>query len=1108
MRARPERKQPVTGRGQSQKRGPGQDKPAAVPKGARPADPGRPGRVAELRRALAALRADDQPDPGADAPPARAFVHSRLLGYQDLVGRIRAVVREALPRDATVAVVSKGDNDLLRLDGRTAWHFPRAEDGAYIGYHPADSDEAIRHLEAARGQGAQYLLVPQTYTWWLDFYGQFKHHLDARCRLVARVEDACLVYALDGPGRAGRGRDAGAADGQPAARSAAVPEQEGDLRVQLARALAAAGRADEARFVLNEGLRFDPGHPGLLVELMIREDARGNAVAADRCMAAALSAAPDDYAVNFEVARLAWARGRLDVVEERLARLVRLFPDDRAAADELVKLFCARIEGQNSPDPDAVDRLLALLGQPAVNRAASPATRLRAAEALGGAGATRPALALLEDGLRRLDFQSEVVHALLGRLVRPIVPDPTALPLNDRPALAVYLTHAGNGFAATSDAYRSQACYLLAAAADPSAQAPLFNLAFQDMAGGRPAAALERLARARRLYPDETARIMWPAQNGVPWPHAPFDMAAAFEKLKPAGKKWPRISVVTPSFNQAGFIEETLLSVFNQNYPDLEVIVVDGNSTDGTVDILRRYEHKMARLIVEPDDGQTDAINKGMKLVTGELIYWINSDDLLGPGALFMVALTYLEDDADLIAGFCHEHNERRFGIINLPAANRETFNLECLGNLFDYWFKGHFFYQPECAFTRRILEKVGGQICDKTNHFVMDYEFWLRIAQARGTLATVHWPTGLFRKYPQQKSADSAAMIIEQGQIRDKYVVPRPSFERTLVVRRRIGRALAAPEPRVTVVSTRAGKIFSPDTARELRETFGPEGYAVEFHGDVRTVAPGENDLVILLVHLYKEYEVVRKLREGGHKGPVVGWYWDNHHHVFDNFRASADLDVVIPGHAFAGHYLRSRHAVMADSVPLCVTQWTAAEASRFFAAHGDQKRSDTLYGGFVRYATGRRRNKLISELIADGMQGIYFLEEDALQRYFGLPLGERFREWAGHKVSLSLPLQGDLSQRLFDALLAGQVPLVPNDIHDLDGVIPREVQEQLPIVRFEKYSVAAVREAHTRALKLFDRQGAEGVLRRHQFALENYMFRSCIRAILQVARKMAIDA
>jgi len=109
--------------------------------------------------------------------------------------------------------------------------------------------------------------------------------------------------------------------------------------------------------------------------------------------------------------------------------------------------------------------------------------------------------------------------------------------------------------------------------------------------------------------------------------------------------------------------------------------------------------------------------------------------------------------------------------------------------------------------------------------------------------------------------------------------------------------------------------------------------------------------DLIIVLVHLHHEFEMLRKARESGCDAPFVGWFWDNHHHVFDNVRALADLDVTIPGHAFAGSYLRSRHSILADPVPLCTTQWTAAEAQQCFERHGEQPRSNKLYGGFVRY-------------------------------------------------------------------------------------------------------------------------------------------------------------
>jgi GT2 family glycosyltransferase len=116
--------------------------------------------------------------------------------YQQLADRIREAVRTALPADATVIVISKGDHQLLTLAGRQAWHFPQTEDGAYAGYYPANSAEAISHLEALRAKGAGYLLVPNTMLWWLKHYAEFKQHLDRHYQLVVSQEDTCLIYAL------------------------------------------------------------------------------------------------------------------------------------------------------------------------------------------------------------------------------------------------------------------------------------------------------------------------------------------------------------------------------------------------------------------------------------------------------------------------------------------------------------------------------------------------------------------------------------------------------------------------------------------------------------------------------------------------------------------------------------------------------------------------------------------------------------------------------------------------------------------------------------------------------------------------------------------------
>src|SRR4051794_29425295 len=101
---------------------------------------------------------------------------------------------------------------------------------------------------------------------------------------------------------------------------------------------------------------------------------------------------------------------------------------------------------------------------------------------------------------------------------------------------------------------------------------------------------------------------------------------------------YPKISVITPSFNQAPFLEETILSIINQDYPNLEYIVIDGGSTDKSVDIIRKYEEKITFWVSEKDNGQSEAINKGFEKATGDIVCWINSDDILLPHALIKVA--------------------------------------------------------------------------------------------------------------------------------------------------------------------------------------------------------------------------------------------------------------------------------------------------------------------------------------------------------------------------------------------------------------------------------------------------------------------------------------
>jgi ABC-type transporter Mla subunit MlaD len=129
-------------------------------------------------------------------PALRTTDRHHYVEYQQLIHRIRGVVRAALPEEATVVVVSRGDDALLALDGRTAWHFPQNESGVYAGYYPADSAAAIAHLEELRARGGQFLLFPATSLWWLDHYAEFAQYLDDTYRRVVRQEDTCVIYDL------------------------------------------------------------------------------------------------------------------------------------------------------------------------------------------------------------------------------------------------------------------------------------------------------------------------------------------------------------------------------------------------------------------------------------------------------------------------------------------------------------------------------------------------------------------------------------------------------------------------------------------------------------------------------------------------------------------------------------------------------------------------------------------------------------------------------------------------------------------------------------------------------------------------------------------------
>lgn len=186
-------------------------------------------------------------------------------------------------------------------------------------------------------------------------------------------------------------------------------------------------------------------------------------------------------------------------------------------------------------------------------------------------------------------------------------------------------------------------------------------------------------------------------------------------------KDSPLVSIVTPSYNQGRFIEDTLLSVKNQDYPNIEHIIVDGGSTDNTLEILRKYEGTYnMRWISEPDEGQSDAVNKGFGMVKGEIIGWLNSDDLyFTRDVISYVAEELLKKiDVDVIYGDCVIIDENNF-VNRVFKAPDWNYNRLLLG--FSY------IPQPATFFRRTVIAK---NKLDKNLHFSMDVEFWLRLGE------------------------------------------------------------------------------------------------------------------------------------------------------------------------------------------------------------------------------------------------------------------------------------------------------------------------------------------------------------------------------------------
>jgi glycosyltransferase involved in cell wall biosynthesis len=237
----------------------------------------------------------------------------------------------------------------------------------------------------------------------------------------------------------------------------------------------------------------------------------------------------------------------------------------------------------------------------------------------------------------------------------------------------------------------------------------------------------------------------------------------------------PRITIITPSFNQGAFLEETVLSVLDQGYPNLEYMILDGGSADESVEIIEKYQRHLASWRSHPDDGQAAALREGFDIASGEIMNWINSDDVLAPGALHTVAEAYLEHGPDVVvAGGC-----RVFGATSVPAEHWPSFQSEfnvpepmpirAMLDMTMHWFPGEFFYQPEVFFPASAYRQVGG--IDPTIFYTMDYDLWMRLALAGLHVVVMPKTLAEYREHPGQKTADLTSLHRQMVETANRYL-------------------------------------------------------------------------------------------------------------------------------------------------------------------------------------------------------------------------------------------------------------------------------------------------------------------------------------------------
>jgi glycosyltransferase involved in cell wall biosynthesis len=234
-----------------------------------------------------------------------------------------------------------------------------------------------------------------------------------------------------------------------------------------------------------------------------------------------------------------------------------------------------------------------------------------------------------------------------------------------------------------------------------------------------------------------------PPEGKVGWPWT--EESQQLPDKQPSGKPWPKVSIVTPSYNQADYIEETIRSMLLQGYPNLEYIIIDGKSSDHSVEIIKKYEPWLSYWVSESDRGQTHAVNKGFALCSGEILAWLNSDDTYEAGTLAAVAQKMSSDTSiDVLYGNVKITDEigKVMAEVRSVPFNSQAFLYETV----------HIVAQSAVFWRRKMLVEVGD--VNEALHYAMDRELLIRFMEHGANFSFIRKPLGTYRCHTQAKTS------------------------------------------------------------------------------------------------------------------------------------------------------------------------------------------------------------------------------------------------------------------------------------------------------------------------------------------------------------------